>query len=96
MNARIVALGGLIALMGAGTAFGIQAQNAPPVVPAGIGFGHKVEKHPEIRMALRALNNAVKDLEKADHDFAGHREKALDLTQQAITECRAALQADKK
>ena len=96
MNARTVALCGLIGTMGAGTIFGIQAQTTPPDTPSGIRVGKKAEKHPEIRMALRALNNAVKDLQKADHDFEGHREKALDLTQQAITECQAALKADKK
>jgi hypothetical protein len=54
------------------------------------------EHHPEIRMAMNHLRMAKGALQRAEHDFAGHREKALDLTDQALKECREALQADKK
>ena len=95
MNRRILALSGLIAII-AGTTYGVQAQTPPPAPPVGSSPIKRLkEPHPEIRMALRALNKAMNDLKKADHDFSGHREKALDLTQQAIAECKAALQADK-
>ena len=80
--------------MSVGTVFGIQAQTPIPA-PTPIPAGKKVEKHPEIRKAMRALNNAIKDLQAADHDFAGHREKALDLSNQALKECQMALKADK-
>lgn len=66
--------------MGAGAGYSLRAQTPP------VGG-----KHPEIRKAMRALNNAQTFLTKAEHDFAGHREKALDLTQQAIKQCEAAL-----
>ena len=94
MNRRILALTGLIALTGIGTAYGIQAQTPSPTPP--VGIGRRAERHPEIRQALRALNNAANALQRGAHDFSGNREKALDLTRQAIAECKAALQADKK
>ena len=54
-----------------------------------------MEKHPEIRKAIRNLEQAKTNLTNAAHDFDGHREKALDLTNQALAECRLALKADK-
>ena len=56
----------------------------------------KGERHPEMRRALHALERAKGDLEKAAHDFGGHRAKALQLTEQAIQEVRAGLAYDKK
>jgi hypothetical protein len=47
-------------------------------------------------MAMKHLRMAQEALQKADHDFAGHREKALGLTDEALRECRQALQADRK
>ena len=97
MRNRIVALCGLIAVIGTGTAYGVMAQNgtgAPPTPPAA-GKGRRTERHPELRRALRALNNAETALKAGSHDFSGHREKALDLTQQAIKEVQAAIASDK-
>ncbi len=54
------------------------------------------ERHPEIRRAIRALENAKRDLQSGAHDFGGHRAKALEHVNQALEECHAALQADKK
>lgn len=86
MKSKQIALGGLLVLMSAGAGYSLRAQTPPPT--------QAIEKHPEIRKAMRALNNAQGFLTKADHDFQGHREKALDLTQKAISECQAALRAD--
>lgn len=52
------------------------------------------EPHPEIRAAMQALENAKSHLQKADHDFKGHRTRAVELTEQALQECREALRAD--
>ena len=60
------------------------------------GRGNRNEQHPELRRALGALNRAEGMLTRAPHDFDGHREKALDLTQQAINEVKQAIQADHK
>lgn len=47
--------------------------------------------HPEMHRALRALENTKHDLEKAAHDYDGHRAKALELTNQAISEVKEGL-----
>ena len=54
------------------------------------------ERHPEINKALRKLRAAKEDLEKAAHDFGGHRVAAIQAIDQAIRELEAALQFDKK
>jgi len=67
---------------------------APPVHAPGAAKGQ--ERHPEIRAAMRALQNAKRELEKGAHDFGGHRVKALEHVNQALAECREALTYDKK
>ena len=47
------------------------------------------EQHPEIRHAIQHLEQAKHNLENAAHDFGGHRAKALE-------ECQQALSFDKK
>lgn len=59
---------------------------------AGALRGQGREPHPEIYAALRALQNARQHLQHGAHDFGGHRAQALQLTNQAIQECRQALQ----
>ena len=54
----------------------------------------KKEKHPLIRKAIAALENAAVDLEDASHDFCGHREAALDKVNQAIVQLGEALGCD--
>ena len=54
------------------------------------------EHHPEIRMALHKLRAAKGNLEKAAHDYAGHRVKAIAAIDQAISELEQALRSDKK
>jgi len=90
------------------TAAALMAATTSPLLAQGTGGssgaapstakpGHKGgERHPEIRAALRHLNAAKASLQKGSHDFAGHREKALDLTNQAIEEAQQALQSDKQ
>ncbi|HEV2500954.1 MAG TPA: hypothetical protein VGY31_15400 [Terriglobia bacterium] len=63
------------------------ASPAPAAMPA--------EPHPEIRAAMAALENARNHLAHGAHDFGGHRASALDLTNQAIEQCRAALRYDR-
>jgi hypothetical protein len=54
----------------------------------------KPERHPAIHAALRGLREAKNALEKADHDFQGHRVAALKDVDAAIAECEEALKAD--
>lgn len=51
------------------------------------------ERHPEIRAAIRHLEQAKEALENAKHDFKGHRARALEHTNQALEECHKALEA---
>jgi len=100
MKRSVTAWIGSIALAGAlASPISGPAQQTPAPVPAQGGRGRMAgpnECHPEIRMAMNHLRMAKEALQRAQHDFAGHREKALDLTDQALKECREALQADKK
>jgi hypothetical protein len=54
------------------------------------------ERHPAIHAAIRHLEQAKAALEKAQHDFGGHRTRAVEHVNQALEECRAALEYDKK
>jgi HEPN domain-containing protein len=53
------------------------------------------EPHPQIRKAIAALERAKTDLQRADHDFCGHRDEALEATNRAIEQLRKALNYDK-
>ncbi|MEP6754756.1 MAG: hypothetical protein ABJA67_04575 [Chthonomonadales bacterium] len=99
MNKRIFALGGLVTLLATTSAFGVYAQQGTPTPPTptpGVRVKGKHEKHPELMKALKALERAKMDLQKADRDFGGHRAKAEQLTEQAISEVKEAFKADKK
>ena len=54
------------------------------------------EHHPELRKAMRKLRGAKQDLEKATHDFDGHKAKAIEAIDTAIEEIKAAMDYDKK
>src|SRR5215831_7232433 len=53
------------------------------------------EHHPEIRHAMHALENAKNDLEHAAHDYEGHRTKAIQHIDEAMSELQQALAVDK-
>jgi len=54
------------------------------------------ERHPRIRSAIRELEAAKAELQKAPHDFGGHRADAVVAVDRAIEQLRIALQYDKK
>ena len=56
---------------------------AAPAAPAAAAMP---EAHPHIDEALEAMRSAKKHLEIAEHDFKGHRAKALQHLQMAIRE----------
>jgi len=74
---------------------------AAPVAPVATSDAVKPEHrehrehHPELHKAMRKLRGAKADLEKADHDYAGHKAKAIGLIDQALEELKAALESDK-
>ncbi len=49
------------------------------------------EAHPHIDEALEAMRNAKHHLETAEHDFGGHRVKAIEHLNQAIREAEVCL-----
>ena len=60
---------------------------AVPAVPAATPA-----PHPHIDEALEAMRNAKRHLETADHDFHGHRVKAIEHLDLAIREAEVCLQ----
>lgn len=59
---------------------------APPVPSAPVVAAIPAPPHPHIHEALEAMRNAKHQLEGAEHDFAGHRVKAIEHLDQAIRE----------
>jgi len=66
-----------------------------PARPAGAPSpaAQRGERYPEIRAAIRHLEQARDALQNAAHDFKGHRVKALEHTNHALEECQKALEA---
>lgn len=54
------------------------------------------EAHPRIRSAIHALEGAKAELQKAPHDFGGHRADAVLAVDKAIEQLKLALEYDKK
>lgn len=67
------------------------AANALPATPATA----TPAEHSEIRDALHALRSAREHMEKAAHDFGGHKEEALKATDEAIRELEICMKYDK-
>jgi hypothetical protein len=56
----------------------------------------KAETHPEIRAAIASLQRSKEDLEKASHDYGGHRVEAIKSIDEALKHLHLALDYDKK
>lgn len=54
------------------------------------------ERHPQINAAIRSLERAKDHLQKAAHDFGGHRVEAIQAIDAAIAQLKTCLQYDKK
>ncbi len=76
---------------------GAQVLAAPQqtATPIRKGTGARRERHPAIRKAIAALERAKTDMQRASHDFGGHRAAALEACDRAIEQLRLALQYDK-
>ena len=55
--------------------------------------GATPQRYPELRGALRHLEQARDNLTNAAHDFHGHRAKALEHTNKAIEEVNKGIEA---
>ena len=53
------------------------------------------EPHPEINAAIRSLERAKLHLQKAAHDFGGHRVEAIRAIDGALEQLKLALEYDK-
>ena len=70
-------------------ALGLMGLVMTPVVQA-------KERHPKIKAAIHALEVAKMDMNKAAHDFGGHRVEALAACDKAIEQLKLCLDYDKK
>jgi hypothetical protein len=66
------------------------AQTAPPPPEP----PQAPERHRAMHRALHALQNARRALDKAEHNFQGHRAKALEHIEKAMQEIQAGLNTD--
>ncbi len=103
MRSGFLAICGFVALFGLISAVAVFAQNRSIPVPVNSvhPYASRVmkgrrERHPELRMALRALMRARMLLNKAPHDFKGHRADAEKLVTQAVQQAREAIAVDRK
>jgi hypothetical protein len=70
------------------------AAPAPPAVmapAAPAAVAPAPERHPHIDEALESMRAAKHHLESADHDFDGHRRKAIEHLDQAIHEAEVCM-----
>jgi hypothetical protein len=95
MKNRLFALGTLIAVLGSATAYGVFAQGTPPHTPAPPPPHHEKEPHPEMTRAKTQLQAAKASLQKAAHDYSGHRVKAIKAIDEAIKEIDLGIASDK-
>ena len=72
------------------------AQAAAPARVQGAARATRREPHPRIHAAIKELQAAKEELQKAPHDFGGHRADAVLAVDKAIEQLRLALQYDKK
>jgi hypothetical protein len=65
------------------------------VLAVAISFfsGYAVARQPHMLEARGHLERAANQLRQAEHDKAGHREKALELTNQALSEVSLGIEA---
>jgi hypothetical protein len=60
------------------------------------GIADAQERHPRIRAAIRALQEAKEEMQHADHDFGGHRVDAIRECDAAIHQLEEALRYDRR
>jgi hypothetical protein len=93
MKRTVITLLAVFALL---ATFAFAAAPAPKPQPAPAPHAAAVpapqEGHPAIQAAIHHLDQAREALEKAQHDFGGHRVKALDHIKKALDECQKALE----
>jgi hypothetical protein len=77
-------------------ALGMAVYGPEGLGPASVQAKPDKERHPHIRAALRELREAKLELERADHDFGGHRKEAVKAIDVAIIQLDKALKYDRR
>jgi hypothetical protein len=95
MKRLIFAVCAVLALVFALTfSFAVRSASAKPSQPA-TAASPAPEPHPEIREAIASLRRAREHLDRAAHDFGGHRVDAIHATDEAIRQLQLCLEHDR-
>jgi hypothetical protein len=83
----------IVTAIGIGLGSVTLAVGAPPVpsLPPVVVTAQRRGPHPEIEAAIASLQQTKSDLEKASHDFGGHRVNAIANVDNALKELRICL-----
>ena len=54
-------------------------------------IAREASEHPNIANAIEALQAAIADMQRAPHDFGGHKAKAIEASERAIKQLKLAL-----
>jgi hypothetical protein len=98
MKRTILSVVIMLAIFGLGMLVGgLKSQSVAPTVavaaPAPVASAVPVpQQHhcPAIHEAIHALEAAERDMREANHDFCGHKGRAMEITHHAIEELREA------
>ena len=71
-------------LIGATTSTVMTVQAQGPIA-------REASENPNIAKAIEALEAAIADMQRAPHDFGGHKAKAIEASERAIRELKMAL-----
>ena len=64
---------------------------AVPVASRAEGMAEERAEHPRIVKAIHELEDAIKYMEAAPHDFGGHKAEAIAASRRAVEQLRLAL-----
>ncbi|MGD0236538.1 MAG: hypothetical protein ABSC55_18610 [Syntrophorhabdales bacterium] len=62
-----------------------------PATAQNPGIGEEKAEHPRIAKAIRDLEDAIRYMRNAPHDFGGHKQEAIEASENAIRELKLAL-----
>jgi hypothetical protein len=56
------------------------------------GMKGEMRDHPRLAAAIREMEDAIKYMEAAPHDFGGHKAEAIRATREAVAQLKMALE----
>ena len=63
-----------------------------PALAQGPGVAEERAEHPRIAKAIKALEDAIRYMRNAPHDFGGHKQEAIEASENAIRQLKLALE----